>query len=335
VARQPTVSIVGIRALASELKRDGHDLAQAFAQVGIAPQLLDDDEARVSGSSVLEFSALCMRETGDDDFGLHCAEQSGLGTLDVIDYVLTSSANLGDGLQKFARFQRVLTELAPISLIVDEETARIRRKMPQHPGCRVLSDLFLGLMLLRGRRGTGHAFVPVETCFQYSRPERLDEHERLFGSQLRFDHWETELALSREVLDYPMLRADSGLSHVLDRYAAELAARRPSVPSTAHEVREKLAQHMTGNDLSLQAVARRMSMSPRTLQRRLAEERIAYGQIVEEVRREMSERYLARPELSLTEIAFLLGFSDVSSFHRAFKRWSGQTPAQFREQMKR
>jgi AraC-like DNA-binding protein len=121
-------------------------------------------------------------------------------------------------------------------------------------------------------------------------------------------------------------RSDPVLRHVLEQQANRL----PSADGVAFEVRRALAKRIAGGDTRIDSVARDLATTPRTLQRRLAAAGLSYQDLVELTRREAAEKYLANLSLSIAEVAYLLGYSEPSALHRAFKRWNGTTPQAFR-----
>jgi AraC-like DNA-binding protein len=129
-------------------------------------------------------------------------------------------------------------------------------------------------------------------------------------------------------------RGDSGLAAVLERHAQMLMAQLPRLSDDIARVRTMIQEELKGGDPSLDHVARKLGNSRRALQRRLAAENLTYAQVLDEVRSTMGRAYLGQRELSIAEVAYLLGFSEQSSFTRAFKRWTGMSPVEFRRASK-
>ena len=118
---------------------------------------------------------------------------------------------------------------------------------------------------------------------------------------------------------------------MLDRHAEELLSKYPPRDSLIDQVQNIIAGEFRGGDPSLERVADALSLTPRTLQRKLRELGTSHNELVDQMRRQLAMRYLREPEMAICEVAYLLGFSEASSFHRAFKRWTGVTPKDFRE----
>jgi AraC-like DNA-binding protein len=141
------------------------------------------------------------------------------------------------------------------------------------------------------------------------------------------------MLLPRRSLDRPLVRADAGLCAVLERHARELLERLPRATSLSGRIRQLVAGDLVKGVPSPAEVARRLHMSGRTLQRRLREDGTSHRALVDELRRDLAMRYLGEREIGIAEVAFLLGFSEASAFHRAFRRWSGTTPSAYRRSL--
>ncbi len=132
-------------------------------------------------------------------------------------------------------------------------------------------------------------------------------------------------------MDLPIKTADSGLLKILERYCREILGRRPAAPTLVYQVRELIADLLTTGEPNIDTVAAALNMSSRTLERRLRAEGLAYRQVLDELRQQLAERYLADKRLGLAQITYLLGYSEPTAFNRAFRRWTGATPTQYRK----
>ncbi len=171
----------------------------------------------------------------------------------------------------------------------------------------------------------------IEVRFAHPAPDDTSELRRLFGCTLRFGHHRSELLFSGEILDMPHRQADPNLEAILEAQVVTMLQKLPKGEAATDAVRRCLGSELCNGQPTLEQVAPRLHMSPRTLHRRLAEEGTNFRRILTEVRREIAARHLEEGQIAISEIAFLLGFSDPSAFHRAFKRWTGHAPLAFRE----
>jgi AraC-like DNA-binding protein len=187
-------------------------------------------------------------------------------------------------------------------------------------------------LVLLGRLVTGQHWVPLEVAFEHAAPSRTTEHLRVFGVVPRFGAPETVVVLPSEVLRLPVRTGGSSLGSYLEAYARELLGRLPEHDATATaQVQRAIAVAVAHGVPDIDSVAGRLGTTARTLQRRLKDEGTTFAELTDAVRRSAAERYLADGRLPLAEIAFLLGFQDPSNFHKAFRRWTGNTPAAYRD----
>lgn len=161
-------------------------------------------------------------------------------------------------------------------------------------------------------------------------PDDVGEMEQALGCPIRVQsHW-LGFALSREAWELPLRRRDPVLHSILYRNAEELAARLPETDTVVAELRRILVNRIAQGDSDIELIARSMATSVRSLQRRLAAAGTSYQEVLDSTRREAAGRHLADCAFSITEVAYLLGYSEPAAFHRAFKRWYGTTPQEFR-----
>ncbi|HSN97382.1 MAG TPA: helix-turn-helix domain-containing protein, partial [Candidatus Nanopelagicales bacterium] len=207
----------------------------------------------------------------------------------------------------------------------------IERVLPENGvGARCSIECVLGEVVSTSRM-IGSGEIPgLEVCFAHAAPARVDAHEAFFRAPVRWAQPETCLRFPASWFEVPLPGRDPNMVQYFERQADALLARLPSTKTTSHDVVQVILAALPGSDASVEHVARRLSMSPRTLRRRLSEEETTFERLLQETRAQLADRYLARMDLSLAEIAQLLGYSDQSAFQRAFARWKGETPRSFR-----
>ena len=174
-------------------------------------------------------------------------------------------------------------------------------------------------------------FTPTAVEFQHDPPADISEHLRLFRCPIEFRAATNRLSFNSSSLSVPIEQADASLCALLDRHAQELLAKYPPRDSLVDQVRSIIASEFRGGDPSLERVADQLRLTPRTLQRKLHELGTSHNDLLDQMRRQLAMRYLREREMAICEVAYLLGFSESSSFHRAFKRWTGVTPKEFRK----
>ena len=199
---------------------------------------------------------------------------------------------------------------------------------------RHTAEFLIAAGVRTGRLVTGVDWCPREVRFVHHRPATTAEHERFFRAPVRFATGENALILADSTLCLPCVAADPALASLLDRYAHEHMPTDASRETISDRVRSLLVASLRDGEPSASAVAARMKMSVRTLNRSLAADGTTYRRLLDQLRRDIASRSLADPHSSIAEVAFLLGFAESSAFYRAFRRWTGQTPAEYRARVR-
>jgi AraC-like DNA-binding protein len=329
-----TASAQVARAILLRAAAYGHEPAALAARFGLSENDLSDPDARIPAPVAVAIWEEVPRVVGDPCFGLHLGQlASSVGAMPIVGYVVQTSPTLGDGLARAIRYQRLVQTLNRAEFDVTDAEARIAVHVrPRYvERLRHAVDFALAFFVSFASRVTGGDIPVRRVHFAYGPPKELDAHRRLFGGALRFGAVRTELVVDRAVLERPVLSADVQLRGVIERHADALLARLPAGDSLAERTRAALVDGLRAGRTEVRAMARGLRMSPRTLQRRLRAEGTSCAVLLDDVRRELGLRYVEDRSLSLSEVAFLLGFADQTTFHRAFVRWTGRAPGAFRK----
>lgn len=315
----------------SGLRGLGHDPAPLIAEAGLAPATLVDPDGRIPTSRVKEFLSAAVERTGDEHLGLHMAQRADLGSFDAPFFAMHSSPTLGAAYERLSRYQRLLHDTSRIELRIDDAHATLRHRLPggilPH---RQGMEFVIAAWVRCGRAVTGVEWAPLEVRFAHPAPADTREHAQFFRSPVRFTMGENAFSLAAPLLALPCARADAALVALLDRYAAERIARVPGTGRLADRVHALIESGLPSGEVSATALAHQLGMSVRSLNRLLAAEGTSYQKLLDALRHELAARQLSDPRTSVWEVAFELGFSDLSAFYRAFRRWTGTTPAEFR-----
>jgi AraC-like DNA-binding protein len=322
-------AIVGLFAYAKATRIPVDGVLEA---VGLTPAALAGPEARVSHGANNTIWAMLAEASGDVDFGLHVAERMDVGAFDVVGHLLARCPTFGEGLERVVAYSRILHDAGRV------EVARDGANVIIYPGCRGLpftcprhiSEFSAASVVVLGQLVTGAPLAPIAVQFEHEAPPRLREHLRIFGVTPSFDQAETTLVFDAGILALPIRDSQPGVLTYLDAYARDVLAKLPSDDDILDQVGRAVATSMSRGVPEMEQIASQFGMSARTLQRRLGDRETTFQALLDGVRRRYAERYLSDDRLSLGEIAFLLGFSEPSNFHRAFRRWTGTTPSAFR-----
>lgn len=325
--------VLGNLAAARAFGLDGDRLATA---AGLVPADLTDPDGRVPFERHVALLEAIESEPGAIDFGVWMGKNLTVDALGVVGYVMQHAPDVRAALACLDRFQRLLGEGVGPDIREEGATLVLERVEPPRIARLMASSLAapLGTVTLLHDLMGGAPLEPIalEVTFQHPPvPESaLSELKQLLRCPVRFNADATRLTLRGSIQACPLRAPNPGLFDYLGRHAAELQKRVQSSASLSGRVRELVAAQVREGEPAQAAVARHLGMSERTLQRRLSEEGVAFATLVEEVRAELARLYLGDPKLAVFEVAFLLGYSEPSAFNRAFRRWTGMSPSQFR-----
>ena len=322
-----TRSVDTIRPLAALLKDRGLDVDAWLSKAGVREADLSSIEGRITLAQSEDLAEAAIELTGDPALGLRVVERIGPGTADLFTYLAATSATGREAFERATRYVTVAGSDFHFALEREGERVICRTDSATFEGRigRFSSEISVGMMVKLGRVVAGDLAV-VEAWFRHEAPDYADQYDSVYELPIRFGQRCNALIGLYANLDHPLPRADSTLCDLLDQHAQALLDRLPRGDSTADRVRETIAKELASGDPSAEHVSEALGMSPRTLRRRLKDEGTSHQQVLDDVRNELARSYLAEGKLGITEVAFLLGFSDASAFHKAFRRWTGQGP---------
>ena len=308
------------------------DLAPFLAELGLTLDQVIEPDARIPGTLALRAWQRAAALTGDPAFGLRLAASISPMDFGALGYAMYSSATLGQSLHRLVTAFRLVSQLARLEVVERGAVVHVRLTVaPEDPElARHPSECTLARLVL-GARAAATAPVPIhEVAFRHAAPADDDLHRARFGVAPVFGRPHTEVCLPRAALALPVRSAAPATAAALDRHLRRLIAELPADETFVDRARRALAELLRSGAPSVEALAARLGVSPRTAQRRLADADTSFQGLLDEVRGELARRHVGDRQDSLGEIAFLLGFSEPSAFHRAFKRWTGMTPAAYR-----
>ncbi|WP_445937387.1 AraC family transcriptional regulator [Pseudomonas sp.] len=340
VAMSSSVSVAYLQGLLDYLARQGLDSAELLERVQLIPQILAQRDQRIAASTYLELLGHGVRLTGDEQLGLHLGEAVRPGYYGVLGYLIMSCATLADALHRQARYAALVGNLGQVDLADEPPRAGLEPQvahswqplLPQQK--RQLSEETLAGWVTFGHWISGLDIPPTEVRFQHAAPADTAEYQRIFRCPVLFDQADNALVFPKRLLATPLGQADAQVRLMLDAYADRLLGEIQQGHSVLDRARLELSRQLPEVGADLQQIAARLALSPRTLQRRFREAGLSFNQLVDETRQQLVLHYLRDPALELAEIAFLVGFSEPGSLARAFRRWTGQSPGEYRRNLK-
>jgi AraC-like DNA-binding protein len=326
-AVSPTVLPVATRALVDACERLGLDTEALLDRAGLDRVRLSDPDARIDAERADAVWREAHALAGDPALALHAAEQTPFGAFRVLDYLGASGASLGEGLRRVAAYFPLVDPRATLAVEAEDDAVALAFRGAGTELPPQAQEYTLAILASRVRHVAPGAALAVR--FAFPRPHDVREHARVFGVEPRFGVDRAALALSRAEWERPTASSDPGLFAALDDHARRLLERSGPAP-LAERVRAAIAADLAGHEPSLPAAARRVGVSPRSVQRRLAEAGTSFARTVDAVREERAKVFLRSGDVSLAEVSWLLGFSEQSAFTRAFRRWTGVSPTEWR-----
>jgi len=291
---------------------------------------LDDPDARISLTQENALWSAAATLCGDQAFGLHVAGMIRPGMFDVLDYVVRTAPTLRHALDRLARYNRLMHDVAEFSVLDGPGGVRIehRFRVPGVTPARHAAEFTLASLLAVAGQMAERAPTVVAVGFAHAAPADTTVHRAVFGVVPQFSVATNFLLLSAESVQARVPAADAALSRIVSSHAEQLLARLGPVAeeSLLARVRQAILAGMAEGEAKIGLVARRLGCSERSLQRALQAEATTFNALFDDLRKRTALDFIADPQVALGEVAYLLGFSEPSAFHRAFRRWTGMTP---------
>ncbi len=310
----------------------GGDVDHIFGACGIDPETLTDPTLPISLKSYCSLFETAARTTREDNLGLWFGQQFKPSDLGLIGYIAVHSSTLRAALDNFVEafpFHQQGTEMA-----LGEQDGLARLEYRIFDG-RIVSrrqdaELSLGMFCNIFRHCHGSCWSPQEVWFEHPQPTDWQDHEKAFEAPVFFGQRTNALLFRTRGLERRMPTNDPRLLVLLRRCIRTLGVQPTGPKPLSDQIKDYLLKVLTDGCPTLEEASDALQIPPWTIQRRLAEAGLTFKELVEETRRELAIAYLRQPHLPLTEIAFLLGYSELSAFSRAFHRWTGVSPRLFR-----
>ena len=328
----PMISSAAAVGLAEAIEAAGRDAEDVLRSVGLDRAAVTDRQGFFPAAAFTLALEEAARVTNDDCFGLHFGERYHPKDIGALVYVVLNSPTIAVAFQNVARYLRIHNEAVAVSFVQSDGHAYLHhhvRGVPlqrarQHEECA----LTIGIAIIRMMAGS--EWRPVEVQFEHEAPPRTNEHARIFGAPVLFGCDGNVIVIEREFCDRQVPTADRRLYPILEDYLERQLENRPTENRFIVSVRTAIGNAMKDGEPKVTQVAVALGVSVRTLQRRLGESGVDYRALVDDIRHELALRYLRDRRHTLSDVAYLLGYSEISAFSRAFRRWTGSTPSDYR-----
>lgn len=292
----------------------------------------DPFEERIPWGDLITLWEGVMRRVRDPGFPVVAGAAGTVHEFDAVGFACMTQPTLREAIHQCVRFSRAWTDASEWSVANDDGTVRMifRCADPERMGVRCATESVLAEMAQAGRLLTGHDYAITRVRFRHRAPRDTARHEAFFRGAIEWGAPCNEIALANDLAALPLLKADPALAGFFERHLRRMLGETGAqAGGMASRVRSLLADELRRGAPTLETVAARLGMSSRTLKRRLHDEGTTFQDVLDAVRCDLAKRYLDERRLALGEVSFLLGFSEPSAFHRAFKRWTGRTPLSY------
>lgn len=302
-----------------------------FRAAGIPTELSTDPMSRLPTTAVTRLYRACVEVTHNPYFGLTVARFIQISTLHALGYALAASSTLMDFCRRLERYFRLASQVAKVSLVEADGKVYLRFEHLVEVSAET-EDAFFGFLVLTMRLLYKPGFNPVRVEFHRPMPrEGAEPYEKLMRAPVSFSNAVGQLVFDRDDLIRALPGACPELAQVNDNISIDYLARLDK-NDVVTGVTKKIIELLPDGDCDRDKVASALCMSPSTLQVKLLQRGTNFQQLLDDIRRELGCSYVRQPTRSVTEITFLLGFANTSNFTRAFKRWTGMSPTEFRHQ---
>jgi len=331
--RRPWTTLASkARALVRYAVDRGIDGDRLLAGARLAPDAIARGDARVTSASVAALWSDLARLTGDPQLGLRVGESEGTaGAFGVVGFRAMTSSTFGEGLACFVRYNRLVNEGGESRLTEAADTFTYELGFPyaSEPVGRLLVDRALASCLLLARRWTGQPLRPRRLQLRHGKGRGASGYQRIFDCAVTFGAPTNAIVFERDAARLPLRTAQADVAGYLEALASAAAADLP--PGDAGSaVSQVVRAALSGGDPGVAAIARKLGVSARTLQRRLLAEGLSYQAVVDRVRRELAVTLVTSTDLPVAAVGERVGYADDRAFRRAFRRWTGSSAAELR-----
>jgi AraC-like DNA-binding protein len=330
-----SLSIYLLKALILFSSERGVNTGAILRAINFDENLLSDEQSRVPLTVLNELWNNIEEATKDPFLGLHFGEAFGKhGGGHFLLTIMKNSENLHKAIQSLIRFHGLMTDIVKLSLTINNGKAclKLENQFQDAVIARHLSDTVMSLLVTNLKKITNHEIVFEKVYFTHSSTDNSEEYTRIFGKKSFFTSDKNCIVFDASELTrtFPLAQHEFG-SH-LRGYAEKMENQLFKAKKLNERISVLLEKKiMDGEDFSLKSVSDAFNMSMRHLQNKLKDEEVTFQVLLDRARKEIALHYLQNEEVMLCDIAFLLGFSEQSSFNHAFKKWTGLTPGAYKK----
>ena len=332
--KRSAIAMPLIRSVLGCVMRKGVDADTFLRELKLENTPLDDITRRIDLSVYDQVQEHAMAVLQDPALGLHMGEQTSPGNLGLLGHLLMSAPTLGDSIKQWMHYHRLVNDAEPSRLLVQGEQASFVYQFPRSTtNCnRIRAEFGLVQLLKLAELMMGGDLPVQEVQFEHEEPDYAQEYQRIFHAPVRFQCSQTVILFPAALLRQALPSANSGVFQLLKDEADRLLVNLDDSASLADKVEHFLYAALQQGKPTIVQAAEHFNLNERTFRRKLEGQDTSFSELLGQVQLREAKRLLANPAIPIDTIAERLSFSEASAFHRAFKRWTGLTPSEFRDQ---
>lgn len=310
----------------------GMKRANVLKAISISPSVLESPDNRLTADEVKRIFQEAVRLTNNDSIGLSMGVFLSKSFSNILGYVLMNCNTLGEAAEKYCRYEKIVDSTSITDVYTEDSFVIVNIKTLDKAliNNRQFSDYKISGLLSYIKILTGKSIPIKEVNFTHPKPQDTSEYEKIFQCPVYFKKETNSLVLNKLIMRLPIIEPNVTLLKLFEKTAQETLDSLEDNEPYSKKVAHIILNEMNIAVPSIEAVSRKLTISVRTLQSHLNKEQTSYTMIVNEIRKDMAMHCLKDKKVSIEEIAYVLGFSEASAFHRAFKKWTSLTPNEFR-----
>ncbi len=313
--------------------RMGLQTQDLLKKSGLSQSIFENNDGFILTSDFLRFYHAILELSNDPFFGLHHGEMFQFTSLGILGLVMINAETGRDIYKKLIKFQDILGGDISFNTKETDSTFSVAVDLDFERDLRVDIQC-ISAMLAKNLKGVqlcvGHDLSPLSVKLRFPKPDDISEYKRVFGIDVQFGQTENSITFPSSILDTKNPLADSTYSNQFEALAESILSKLDNQELYTTKVSRLILNQIDETDVSIDLIADKLALSVRSLQRKLSDEGTNFQQILNETRKTVAIKYLNDGHMAISEISYILGFSEPSAFHRSFKKWTGETPQNFR-----
>ena len=302
---------------------------------GLTPEHFNDIDARIPAKQLVSLWQAAIKLTGNMAIGLHIGEQPPQDDLGIVSLFIMNSPHLGEAIARAIRYIHLIAESDHLAIKEKDEHIHLTYTIdaPEYLNMHGVERMFASIITW-SRLFSGVELKPVAAHFQHAAPEYIADYERIFLCPLFFERTNNTIVFDKSVLQLPAQKYNAYQDELFRHTADSLLKNIEDHCSVFQQVQRLIVANITDGNMNIDTISAQLNMSRRTLARKLKDEGTTFQNLVGKTKTNLAQHYLTSTKHSINDIAFILGFSEASSFSRAFKRWCGSNPHCYRYGLK-